>query len=107
VTVFDVCLQDDSNPANKLLINSVTGEYRFICGGNILLGVGKVTGLGCDKTLVHNPSDRRVLAKWNSAAKKGIATLQMPPSTTKCTITDRNMANNDCATGLAQNGTDQ
>jgi uncharacterized repeat protein (TIGR01451 family) len=104
VTVFDVCLQDDSNPANKLLINSFTGEYRFICGGNTFTGVGKVSGLGCDKQLVHSPTDRRVRANWSSAVKRGNAAFQMPPGTTKCTIADRNMANNDCSIGLVVKG---
>ena len=101
VTVFDVCLQDDSNPANKLLINSFTGDYRFICNGDLFIGKGKITGLGCDKQLAHNPSDRRVRANWSSAVKRGNASLQAPPGTNRCTISDSNMTNNDCATGLA------
>ena len=101
VTVFDVCLQDDSNPANKLLINSFTGDYRFICNGDPFVGRGKITGLGCDKQLAHNPSDKRVRANWSSAVKRGNASLQAPPGTNRCTIADSNMTNNDCATGLA------
>lgn len=104
VTTFDVCLQDDSNPANKLLINSFTGEYRFICNGTLFVGVGKVTGLGCDKQLSHNPSDKRVRANWSSAVKRGNASIQAPAGTLRCTLGDSNMTNNDCSTGLNGGG---
>ncbi len=104
LTVFDVCLQDDSNPTTKLLINSFTGEYRFFCQGTIFTGTGKVSGLGCDKQLTHNPSDRKVRANWSSAVKRGNAAIQSPPGTVRCVLSDRDMTNNDCATGLA-NGT--
>ncbi len=101
VTVFDVCLQDESNPATKMLINSFTGDYRFFCQGTIYTGKGKVAGLGCDKQLVHNPADRRVRANWSSASKRGNATIQSPPGTLRCTLGDANMTNNACATGLS------
>ena len=33
--VFDVCLQDYSNPDVVFLRNSVTGDYRFCCNGTV------------------------------------------------------------------------
>ncbi len=102
VTVFDVCLQDDSNPTTKLLINSFTGDYRFFCQGTVFTGKGKVSGLGCDKQLLHNPADRRVRANWTVPAKKGNASIQSPPGTIRCTLGDSNMTDNDCAIGLSQ-----
>lgn len=107
LTVFDVCLQDDSNPASKLLINSVTGDYRFICNGTTFAGKGKITGLGCDKLLAHSPADRRVRATWSAPVKRGNASIQAPPGTARCTISDSNMSDNGCANGLAEEGGDQ
>lgn len=100
VTTFDVCLQDDSNPATVLLFNSRTGDYRFCCGGIVLTGRGTVIIKGCTISLQHNPFDRRVLALVDKAALRGNASLQFPPGTTRCTITDRNTTNNSCACAL-------
>jgi len=46
VTVFNVCLQDDSNPSLVFLGNTVTGAYRFCCGGTVFTGVALVTMRG-------------------------------------------------------------
>lgn len=97
VTVFDVCLQDDSNPSTVLLINSTTGDYRFCCGGTTFTGRGTVIVRGCTITLQHNPSDRRVIASIDNSVFRGTASLQSPPGTIKCTITDRDTRNNSCA----------
>ena len=96
VKVFDVCLQDDSNPATVLLFNSFTGEYRFCCGGTVFTGIGTATVRGCTITLQHNPSDRRLQASVDKSGFKGNATLQSPPGVIKCTITDRDIRNNSC-----------
>jgi hypothetical protein len=92
VSVFDVCLQDDSNPATKLLINTTTGEYRFLCNG----------------TTFNAPLDRRVRANWDTSfgappaiRGRGNASIQVPAGTPRCTIGDSNMNNNDCNTGQA------
>ena len=97
VTVFSGCLQDDSNPANVVLFNAASGEYRFCCGGTIFSGVGAVLVKGCVVTVQHYPSDRRVLIKFDGAVGAGTASLQSPPGTIRCTITDRNTRNNTCA----------
>jgi len=98
VTVFDICLQDDTNPAIVILINSFTGQYRFCCNGTVFTGVGKITKAGNTYTLDHNAPDRRVTAKLNAGLfpPAGSASIQAPPGTTRCTITDRDTRNNSC-----------
>jgi HYR domain-containing protein len=93
VTVFDVAVQDDSDPSIVLLWNSVTGEYRFCCRGTTFTGVGKATIQGCVFTLQHNPADRRVLGRVDKAVHAGSASIQAPAGTIRCTITDRNTLN--------------
>jgi subtilisin-like proprotein convertase family protein len=93
VNVFNVRLQDNSNSATVLLINTTTGAYRFCCGGTTYTGTGVVTVKGCTYTLTHNPADRRVTAQVDFTTYKGSASLQAPPGTTKCTITDSDVRN--------------
>ena len=93
VTTFDVALQDDSNSTNLLLWNSITGSYRFCCNGITFIGVGKVSTQGCVYTLEHNPADRRVLGRVDKSVHSGTASLQAPPGTLRCTITDRSTLN--------------
>ena len=93
VTTFDTALQDDSNPSIILLWNSITGAYRFCCNGITLTGVGTATGRGCVYTVEHNPADRRVLGRVDKSVHAGSGSLQAPPGTTRCTITDRTTLN--------------
>jgi len=94
VTTFDVALQDDSNPSTILLWNSVDGSYRFCCNGITFTGVGKATRQGCVYTLqTPTASDRRVLGRADKAVHAGSGSIQAPPGTTRCTITDRNTLN--------------
>ena len=93
VTVFDVALQDDSNPSIILLWNSITGQYRFCCSGTTFTGVGTSIVKGCVFTLQHNPADRRVLGLVDKSVHRGTASIQSPPGTIRCTITDRNTLN--------------
>jgi hypothetical protein len=96
VSTFNACLQDDSDPTKVILINTSTGDFRFCCGGMVYTGVGTVYIQGCDVTLQSNASTLRVLAKWSSAYLRGTASLQSPPGTIKCVITDRDIRNNSC-----------
>ncbi len=96
VQVYNICLQDDSNPNVKLLIDTATGKYQFTCGGAIFTGTGTITRAGCVYTLDHTGGGVRVRANFNTTTKSGTASLQQPLGTTRCTITDRNMANNNC-----------
>ena len=93
VTIFDVALQDDSNPSIILLWNSINGQYRFCCNGITFSGVGTSTVKGCIFTLQHNPADRRVLGQVDKTVHRGTASIQSPPGTIRCTITDRNTVN--------------
>jgi hypothetical protein len=96
VSVFNGCLQDETNPTTVLLFNTSTGDYRFCCGGTAITGKGTVVNLGNTYTLTHNPADRRVTAKLDGSAKTGTASLQLPPGINKCTIIDKNTTNNSC-----------
>jgi hypothetical protein len=97
VTVFGACLQDDSNSGNVALFNIATGEYRFCCGGVIIAsGIGTVSKKGCEITITHNATDRRVMIKTSFAKMSGNASIQSPPGVIRCTITDRNILDNSC-----------
>ena len=97
VTVFNACIQDDSNPGNVILFNTGTGAYQVCCGGVVLAsGVGTVTSQGCDFTLQSNSPTSRVVAKWSSMYFRGSGSLQLPAGATRCTITDRDIRNNTC-----------
>jgi hypothetical protein len=99
VTVFDVCVQDDTT-GDVLLFNSQTGDYlyrRCGAGGFSLSGKGSVRVQGSFFLLEHNTSERRIMAKIDNSQKKGTASLQIFPSGTPFTITDRNTGNNTCA----------
>lgn len=93
---FNVCLRDDSNPNTVFLGNSVTGAYRFCCGGATFTGIAQVTKRGNIATFQQNGPDRRVFATTDGGVFKGSASLQSPPGTTRCTIADRDTRNNSC-----------
>jgi len=97
VSVFDVCLQDDSNPGTVLLLNSLTGAYKFCCGGTTFTGTATVKVKGCVITFQDMSSPgQRVSGQTDKSIFKGTATIQSPPGVTKCTITDRDIRNNSC-----------
>ncbi len=102
ITLFDVCLQDDSNPARSMLFISSgpqAGEYRFCCGGAMKTGRGVVARKGNTFTLAHNTADLRVQATVDSSTARGSALLQSPPGSAPCSITDRNIRDNSCGCG--------
>ena len=94
VTVFDVCLQDDSNPQVSLVFNSHTGDYRFCGVGVTSTGRGVVTRRGDIVTLEHNAADRRLIGRKSGGL--GTASLQSPPGSLAGSITDRDIRNNTC-----------
>src|SRR5262249_22152494 len=94
VFVFTACLQDDSNSHNVFLGNASTGAYQFCCNGTTVTGTATVTKRGNVVTFQDLTSGRRVLATVDGGLFKGTASLQMPPGTTKCTISDRDTRNN-------------
>ena len=94
--LFDRCIQDDSN-GNILKINSTTGDYRFTnCSGFTLGGIGTLVFKGNITNLQHYAADRRVLARIDSSAKRGTASIQVFAYGRTFTITDRNTSNNTC-----------
>jgi hypothetical protein len=103
VTTFDICIQDDSDPAAVLMFNSTTGDYQFCCSGTKYVGQGTVKKKGGQVTLTHNPADRRLQATVNQATSTATASLQTPPGAMRCTITDRNLTNNSCTCATPAN----
>jgi hypothetical protein len=96
VSVFDVCIQDDSNPGTVILLNTATGAYRFCCNGTTYTGTGVVVKKGNVVTLDHTIATRKVYAKVDRGTYTGTAWLQQPPGTNLCSITDRDIRNNTC-----------
>ena len=97
---FSNCLQDDSNPGNVLLFDKATGNYVFCCNGTIVAsGVGTVIVRGSLISLQDYSTSRRVQATVDLATNRGSASAQVPPGTTACTITDRNLSNDTCTCG--------
>ena len=94
---FNVCLQDDANPAIVFQGNSSSGEYRFCCGGTVFTGTARVTKKGNLITFEQNGPDRRLLVRDDESVFRGSASLQFPPGVMKCTISDRDTRNNSCA----------
>jgi len=99
VSVFSGCLQDDSNASTQVLFNVLTGQYIFCCGGTIFTGTGTVTQQGCVFTIQHFAPDRKVTIRVDFAVKRGTASIYAPPATLRCTITDRDITNNNCTCG--------
>ncbi len=97
VTAFDTCLQDDSNAARSLLINSQTGDYRFCCGEENFTGRGSLRRQGSVLTLTHNTSERRVQARIDASVNRATAVLQSTSGAFSCSITDRDTRNNACS----------
>jgi hypothetical protein len=91
--VFNVCLQDDANPALSFLGNSSTGEYLFCVGGTTFTGIAAVLRKGNVINFQHNPADRRVLVTDDEGVFRGTASLQAPAGTILCTIADRDTRN--------------
>ena len=95
-TVFDMCIQDDSN-GNLLQIDSATGVYQFTnCSGFTMNGSGTLVKKGNITTLSHNESGRRVTARIDKSARKGSASIELSAPRRVFTITDRNTSNNTC-----------
>ena len=95
ISVYDVCIQDDSDSSRVLRFNSVSGDYIYSCSGFTLTGKGVINKKGGDITLTHNATDRRVLAKVSSAVFKGSASVGVYTSFL-CDILDRDTRNNTC-----------
>jgi hypothetical protein len=97
LSMFEFCLQDDSN-GNWLLVNTTTGDYLFTgCRGGVALsGNAVIIKKGCSISLQVSGPDRRLLARIDTCLKTGTASMQVPSQGMSLTITDRNIANNTC-----------
>jgi uncharacterized repeat protein (TIGR01451 family) len=97
VTTFDICLQDETNPGVKLLLNSFTGDYIFCCNGQQFTGRGTAKKKGQSITFQHIAEDRRLNGTVNLNQNSGTANLQAPPGQVHCQIVDRDIRNNTCS----------
>lgn len=100
LTLFSLCLVDNSNPGNVVLFNTATGDYHYCCGGVVVAsGRGILTVRGCVITIDSVKGSRRVRitadASANSGAGAGSALIQRV-GITSCTIADKSMAGNAC-----------
>jgi hypothetical protein len=93
VTVFNICLQDDTKANRVLLINTTTGDYVYCCGTSKFTGKGTVTQQGGIYTLQHSSPNGLVTAKVNTGTTTKTGTASVGGG---CQITDTNLANNTC-----------
>ncbi len=101
VTVFDVCLQDQTN-GNFIVFNSQTGDYLFVrCSdGFQISGRGTITRPnGCTITLTHNLGTQFVNATVNTCTHKGSATYTVVVKNrlTVSSINDPDTTNSTCS----------
>jgi Domain of unknown function (DUF5123)/Right handed beta helix region len=96
-TVFDICLQDESN-GNMLKINSTTGQYLFTRSGGITLGgTGNLIVRGSLIILHARAADHSVLALIERRLKKAAAFISVPSQGVVFTIVDKNTSDNTCS----------
>jgi uncharacterized delta-60 repeat protein len=94
-TVFDVCIQDDTNPQNVLLWNSRSGEYRFCGNGVTYSGQGTTTVKGCITNLEHTANGRKVKGQADKSSYRASGSFQATSALTYQFI-DRDLRNNSC-----------
>ena len=99
VTVFDICLQDDTYPSAVLFVNSATGDYRYCYNGTAYTGRGVIQRKASIFTLADTSTTVRVLARVDAIMNQGTASLQVPAGTTRSTISDRDIRDNSCQCG--------
>jgi len=96
----DFCLRDPGN-GNLLQINLTTGAYQFTnCSGVMVGGTGTLVKKGCYVTLQHNSASVRLLARFDTCARTGTASLQVFSSGRTFSLTDRDSVNNTCGCGI-------
>ncbi len=100
VSVFDVCLQDNTN-GSYIVFNSVTGDYLFVrCSdGFQISGRGSITRSNCNITLTYNQGNQTVQAHINTCTHKGDATLTIVQNKrlTVSSIKDDDTTNSTCS----------
>lgn len=100
LNVFSLCLVDDSNPGNVVLLNAITGDYRYCCNGVVVAtGRGVLTAHGCNVTIEHQKGDRRVLIQADTVSNGGLgsgAAFIQIFGAQSCRISDRSIGGNQC-----------
>ena len=100
VTVFSLCLVDETNSGNVVLFNVLTGDYRLCCNGVLVAtGRGALTVRGCIINIDESKGDRkvRINADTSAASGAGMGTAFFQKSRgASCQITDKSMAGNVC-----------
>lgn len=95
VTVASLCLQDDSNPGNVVLVDMTSGAYRFCCNGAVVAsGIGRPLTRGCIVTIEDNSGPVQVRITVDTSVGRGNAFIQV--GSTQCAISDRDVRNNTC-----------
>ena len=96
VRVFNLCVQDNSNPGNVVLIDTSTGAYRFCCNGVLVAsGTGTRNVRGCIVTISDSSNNKIVLITVDGSSMRGTAAVKQGGGIV-CTISDSNLANNTC-----------
>ncbi len=98
-TAFDVCIKDDSNPANSILLittGPLKGTYRVCCGGQTFTGKGAIGIKNGVISLTHFTPTRRVQAFIFMNQTRGSAAVQSPLNSFPCLISDSDITDNTC-----------
>ena len=96
VTVFNLCVQDNTNPGSVVLVNTSTGAYRFCCNGVLVAsGTGTPNVRGCVVTISNSSNNQIVQITVDGSSMKGTASIKQG-GTILCTISDNNLQNNTC-----------
>ena len=96
VAVFNLCLQDNSNPGNVVLVNTSTGAYRFCCNGVLVAsGIGTLNIRGCTVSISGSSNNKIVQITVDGASMRGTAAIKQGGGIL-CIISDSNLANNTC-----------
>jgi len=100
LNVFSLCLIDESNPGNVVLINALTGDYRYCCNGvAVASGRGVLNSHGCIVSIEHQKGDRRVFIQADTVSSNGAgsgAAFINIFGVSSCQISDRSLTNNSC-----------
>jgi hypothetical protein len=96
VSLFSLCVQDDTNAGNVVLLNVNTGAYRFCCNGVLVAaGTGILSSRGCVVTITDTSNNRNAQISIDGAANRGNGSIKLAGNLI-CSIQDRSLTNNTC-----------
>lgn len=93
---FDICVQDDRKKKNALAWSSFSGNYQFICNGQLFTGRGTVQRTANGFALLHEVEGRRIEGAIDTTTRTGSGSLETPVGTARCTLADKNYTNSVC-----------